>query len=388
MIMDFSLAAEQAALRARVIRFARERLGAKAAEHDRDETFDADGWQACAEFGVLGWPVPREYGGSGYDPLTTIIACEALGYGCVDNGLVFAIENHMWACVIYLLRHGSPEQKARFLPGLADGSVIGAHALTEPDTGSDVLALRTTARRAGEVFLLSGTKCFISNAPCANLFVVFARTAPDGPAQRALSAFLVPRDVPGLTVRRTISKAGLRATPMGEIEFDDCPVPAANLLGGEGTGYQIFTSTIEWERGFMAASQVGRLGRLLDTSVDYAGERRQFDRPIGAFQAVSHRLADMRVRLELARLMLHKFGWLKQQGRMALLESAMLKLFVSESLLESALSAVRVHGARGYVADLPVERELRDAVGCAVYGGTSDIQRNVVAGLTGVLGAS
>jgi alkylation response protein AidB-like acyl-CoA dehydrogenase len=388
MIMDFSLAAEQAALRARVIRFARERLGGKAAEHDRDETFDADGWQACAEFGVLGWPVPREYGGSGYDPLTTIIACEALGYGCVDNGLVFAIENHMWACVIYLLRHGSPEQKARFLPGLADGSVIGAHALTEPDTGSDVLALRTTARRAGEVFLLSGTKCFISNAPCANLFVVFARTAPDGPAQRALSAFLVPRDVPGLTVRRTISKTGLRATPMGEIEFDDCPVPAANLLGGEGTGYQIFTSTIEWERGFMAASQVGRLGRLLDTSVDYAGERRQFDRPIGAFQAVSHRLADMRVRLELARLMLHKFGWLKQQGRMALLESAMLKLFVSESLLESALSAVRVHGACGYVADLPVERELRDAVGCVVYGGTSDIQRNVVAGLTGVLGAS
>jgi alkylation response protein AidB-like acyl-CoA dehydrogenase len=388
MIMDFSLAAEQTALRQRVIGFATGRLGAKAAEHDRDETFDADGWQACAEFGVLGWPVPREYGGSGYDPLTTIIACEALGYGCVDNGLVFAIENHLWACVIYLLRHGSPEQKARFLPHLTDGSMIGAHALTEPDTGSDVLALRTTARREGEMFLLSGTKCFISNAPCADLFVVFARTAADGPAQRALSAFLVPRETPGLTIRRTISKAGLRATPMGEVEFDDCPVPAANLLGGEGAGYQIFTSTIEWERGFMAASQVGRLGRLLDTSVGYAGERRQFDRPIGAFQAVSHRLADMRVRLELARLMLHKFGWLKQQGRMALLESAMLKLFVSESLLESALSAVRVHGARGYVADLPVERELRDAVGCVVYGGTSDIQRNVVAGLTGVSGAS
>ncbi|MBP2328532.1 alkylation response protein AidB-like acyl-CoA dehydrogenase [Kibdelosporangium banguiense] len=386
--MDFSLAAEQTALRQRVISFATDQLGAKAAEHDRDETFDADGWQACAEFGVLGWPVPREYGGSGYDPLTTIIACEALGYGCVDNGLVFAIENHLWACVIYLLRHGSPEQKARLLPHLTDGSMIGAHALTEPDTGSDVLALRTTARREGEMFLLSGTKCFISNAPCADLFVVFARTADDGPAQRALSAFLVPRETPGLTIRRTISKAGLRATPMGEVGFDDCPVPAANLLGGVGAGYQIFTSTIEWERGFMAASQVGRLGRLLDTSVGYASERRQFDRPIGAFQAVSHRLADMRVRLELARLMLHKFGWLKQQGRMALLESAMLKLFVSESLLESALSAVRVHGARGYVADLPVERELRDAMGCAVYGGTSDIQRNVVAGLTGVVGAS
>ena len=382
--MDFSLTAEQSALRERVIRFATDHLGAKAAEHDRDETFDIDGWRACAEFGVLGWPVPPEYGGAGYDPLTTIVACEALGYGCVDNGLVFAVENHLWACAVHLLRHGSAEQKERFLPRLVDGSMIGAHALTEPATGSDVLSLATTARRRGDEYLLTGTKCFISNGPCADLFVVFARTATDAPAQRSLSAFLVPADLPGVTVRRTISKAGLRATPMGEIEFDHCPVPAADLLGGEGNGYQIFTSTIEWERGFMAASQVGRLGRLLDTSVEYAGERRQFGQPIGSFQAVSHRLADMRVKLELARLMLYKFGWLKQQNRLALLESAILKLFVSESLVDGALSAVRVHGARGYVADLPIERELRDAVGCALFGGTSDIQRNVVANLIGV----
>jgi hypothetical protein len=286
--------------------------------------------------------------------------------------------------VVHLLRHGSAEQQERFLPRLVDGSMIGAHALTEPATGSDVLSLATTARRRGDEYLLTGTKCFISNGPCADLFVVFARTATDAPAQRSLSAFLVPADLPGVTVRRTISKAGLRATPMGEIEFDHCPVPAADLLGAEGNGYQIFTSTIEWERGFMAASQVGRLGRLLDTSVEYAGERRQFGQPIGSFQAVSHRLADMRVKLELARLMLYKFGWLKQQNRLALLESAILKLFVSESLLDGALSAVRVHGARGYVADLPIERELRDAVGCALFGGTSDIQRNVVANLIGV----
>jgi alkylation response protein AidB-like acyl-CoA dehydrogenase len=384
MIMDFSLTAEQSALRERVLCFARERLGAKVSEHDRDETFDTDGWQACAEFGVLGWPVPAEYGGAGYDPLTTIIACEALGYGCVDNGLVFAVENHLWACVIHVLRHGSPEQKARFLPPLAGGSMIGAQALTEPEAGSDVLSLSTMAIRDGENYRLSGTKCFISNGPCADLFVVFARTATGGPAQRALSAFLVPKELPGVLVRRQIGKAGLRATPMGEIEFDGVMVPAANLLGGEGNGYHVFTSGIEWERGCMAASQIGRLGRLLDTAVDYAGERQQFGRPIGAFQAVSHRLADMRVRLELAQLMLHKFGWLKTQGRMALLESAILKLFASESLLDGALSAVRVHGARGYVTDFPIERELRDAVGCALFGGTSDIQRNVIASLTGV----
>jgi alkylation response protein AidB-like acyl-CoA dehydrogenase len=383
--MDFAMTAGQVALRAQVLDFARTRLGEKAAEHDRDETFDHDGWQACAEFGVLGWPVPAEHGGSGFDELTTIIGCEALGYGCRDNGLVFAVENHLWACVVYLVRHGTPAQRERFLPGLAAGTLIGAHALTEPETGSDVLAVRTAARRTEGGYLLSGTKCFISNGPVADLFVVFARTGDEDTApQRALSAFLVPRDTPGFELVRSIGKAGLRGTPMGELRFDDCLVPEENLLGGEGNGYPVFTSTIEWERGFMAASQIGRLQRILDSCVDYASERRQFGRPIGSFQAVAHRLADMRVRLELARLLLYKIGWLKQQGRLALLESAMLKLFASESLLESALDAVRVHGARGYVTDLPVERELRDAVGTAIYGGTSDIQRNVIAGLIGL----
>ena len=383
--MDFAMTAEQQAFRDRVVGFARTRLGEKAAEHDRDETFDHDGWRACAEFGVLGWPVPAEHGGSGLDELTTIIGCEALGYGCADNGLVFAVENHLWACVVHVVRHGSPDQRARFLPGLAAGTLIGAHALTEPEAGSDVLSLRTTATRTGDGWELSGTKCFISNGPIADLFVVFARTGDATTApQRALSAFLVPRDTPGFEVVRAIGKAGLRGTPMGELRLDGCRVPAANLLGDEGFGYHVFTSAIEYERGFMAASQIGRLQRILETCVRHAASREQFGRPIGSFQAVSHRLADMRVRLELARLLLYKIGWLKQQGRLALLESAMLKLFASESLLESAVDAVRVHGARGYVTDLPIERELRDAVGTAIFGGTSDIQRNVIAGLIGL----
>ena len=382
--MDFAMTAAQQALRIKVIEFART-LGEKAAEHDRDETFDHDGWRACAEFGVAGWPVPVEYGGGGLDELTTVIACEALGYGCRDNGLVFAVENHLWACVVHVVKHGNDEQKARFLPGLAAGKLIGAQAITEPETGSDVLALRTTARRDGDHYVLDGTKCFISNGPVADLFVVFARTGDaDTAPQRALSAFLVPADTPGFAVVRQISKAGLRGTPMGELRLDGCRVPAANLFGGDGLGYPVFTSTIEFERGFMAASQLGRLQRILETCVEYAADRQQFGKPIGSFQAVSHRLADMRVRLELSRLLLYKIGWLKQQGRLAVLESAMLKLFASESLLESALDAVRVHGARGYVTDLPIERELRDAVGTAIYGGTSDIQRNIIAGLIGL----
>jgi alkylation response protein AidB-like acyl-CoA dehydrogenase len=267
---------------------------------------------------------------------------------------------------------------------LANGSLIGGFALTEPGTGSDILAVTTSARRQADGYRLDGVKCYISNGPTAGFFVVVARTADASAGQRALSAFLVPRDTPGLMVRRTISKAGLRGTLMGEIEFSNCVVPADNLLGREGGGYQVFTSTIEWERGFMAAPQIGRLRRILETCVAYVGERQQFGHPIGSYQAVAHRLADMQVNLELARLLLYKVGWLKKQGQMALLEAAMLKLFASESLVEGAMAAVRVHGARGFVADLPIERELRDAVGTVLYGGTSDIQRNVIARLIGV----
>jgi alkylation response protein AidB-like acyl-CoA dehydrogenase len=382
--MDFSFSNEQLALRESVVRFARQKIGQQALEHDQNESFDAAGWRACAEFGVLGWPVPVEYGGAGYDPLTIIIACEALGYGCRDNGLVFTVENHLWACVIYILRHGSAEQKRQFLPRLADGSMIGALALTEPEAGSDVLSLRTQAERSGCDYLLNGTKCFISNGPNADLYIVFARTSEVTTGQRHLSAFLVPRSAPGLSIRRVISKAGLRGALMAEIALNDCVVPARNMLGAEGAGYQVFTSTVEWERGFMAASQVGRAQRILDDCVHWTRERVQFGKPIASYQAVSHRLADMKVRIELARLMLYKIGWLKECGRLAAMESAIIKLYASESLLETALDAVRVHGARGYVTDLPVERELRDAFGCSIYGGTADIQRNVIAGLSGI----
>jgi alkylation response protein AidB-like acyl-CoA dehydrogenase len=171
---------------------------------------------------------------------------------------------------------------------------------------------------------------------------------------------------------------------MGEIEFDDCPVPADQRLGDEGDGYRIFTSTMEFERGFMFAAQVGALHRIVDETVAFASSRQQFGRPIGAYQAVSHRIADMRVRLELARLLLYKVGWLKREGRTALLEAAMLKLFASESLVDGALTSMRLHGARGYVTDLPVEREVRDALAGTIYAGTSEIQRNIIAGLIGL----
>lgn len=380
--MDFATTPEQDKLVAEVVAFAGAELCARAAGNDREARFDRDGWRACAEFGVLGWPVPTRYGGQGLDPLSCVLALEALGYGCTDNGLLFAINNHLWACTSYLLAHGDDEQRDRWLPGLCAGTTVGAHAMTEPDAGSDVLSLATTARRAGDHYVLDGVKTFVSNAPVADLFVVFARTG--GAGQRALSAFLVPRDAPGLTADHVWHKAGLRGSPMGELRFDGVTVPVADRLGAEGAGYQIFTRTAEWERGFLIASQVGTVRRLLETAVAHAGRRRQFGRPIGAFQAVSHPIADIRVDLELARLLLYKFGWLKQQNRLALLESSMLKLFVSETVTRAALAVQRIHGVRGHVDEFGIEREVRDALATTTYAGTSEIHRSIIAGLSGV----
>lgn len=380
--MEFSLSRAARALRADVLEFSGKL--SEETEGADDDGFNRVGWKRLAEFGVMGWIVPEEYGGAGLDPLSTAVAFEALGEGCRDNGLVFAVNNHVWACVVYLLHHGSEAQKRRWLPELAGGALIGAHAMSEPETGSDVLSITTTARRDGDDWVLEGGKSFISNAPCADVFVVFARTAGADRGQSALSAFVVPRTAPGFRVVRRIGKAGLEGCPMGEIELAQCRVPGDALLGAEGAGYQIFTSTMDWERGFMFASQVGVMARLVDTGVRRAGARTQFGRPIGAYQAVSHKLADMGLRLELARLLLYKVGWLKSQGRVAMLESSMLKLFVSEALVRAAMDVAQLHGARGYTEDLGIAQEVRDALATTVYGGASEIQRDIIATLLGV----
>jgi alkylation response protein AidB-like acyl-CoA dehydrogenase len=389
--VDFELSPEQRKLRTDVIAFARQELGQDVADNDRASCFPVRDWHRCAEYGVLGWPVPVEYGGSGCDPLTTMIALEALGYGCRDNGLVFAVNNHLWGCVIYLLSHGTENQKRRFLAPMCRGELIGAHALSEPEAGSDMLSITTTAKRESDHYVLHGTKYFISNAPVADIFMVFARTLHTSTnnkgAQNQLSAFLVTSDLPGIRQGREFTKMGLRTTPMGAVEFDGTPVPAENLIGREGAGYSIFTSTIEWERSFMFAGHVGAMERLLEASIDQARSRCQFGRPIGSFQAVAHEIADMKIRLELARLLLYRVGWLKREGRMALLESTIAKTFISESLVQTAMAAVQIHGARGYLTEFELERELRDAIGGTIYAGTSAIQRGILAGLLGIPGA-
>jgi alkylation response protein AidB-like acyl-CoA dehydrogenase len=378
--MDFSLTPEQTEFRSAVIRFAQNELADDLRAREKRGEFFVEGWRKCAEFGLLGLPVPSELGGLGMDPLSSVVALEALGYGCRDHGLVFAINSHLWTCVNPILGFGTDEQKRRFLPRLVRGELVGGHAMTEPGSGSDAFAMRCHARRVGDRYVLNGTKTFITNAPIADVLLVFAVTDP-GRSFGGTSAFIVEKGFRGFSVGRPLELMGLKTCPIGEVFLEDCEVPAENRLGKEGAGNAIFTAEMEWERGCLFAAHLGAMERELEACVRHARERRQFGRPIGTNQAVSHRIADMAVRIELSRLIIRKVAWLRGQGKRTPMESTIAKLFVSESYVQNSLDALQIHGAYGYSTEYDLERHVRDALGGRIYSGTSEIQRNVIASL-------
>jgi hypothetical protein len=250
--------------------------------------------------------------------------------------------------------------------------------MSEPDSGSDAYSLHARATRQADGYVLNGTKMFVTNAPVADMVLIFTTVDP---AKKigGVTAFLVEKGTPGFTVSRNIDKMGLRTAPMGEVILQDCFVPTESRLGPEGAGSAIFNSSMEWERSCILGSHVGAMERQLENSIRYARERRQFGQPIGKFQAVSNRIADMKVRLETARLLLYKVAWLKQTGQPAVMEAAVAKLYLSESFVQSSLDAIRTYGGYGYMTEFEVERDLRDAVGGTLYSGTSDIQRVIIA---------
>lgn len=383
--MDLSWTEEQEALRQAIIDFARQELNDDVIGREARGGFDRALWTACARVGIQGLPVPEEHGGQGADPLTTMLALEALGYACTDNGLIFSINAHMWSAAMPLVRFGSDEQRNRYLPGLCDGTLIGVQGMTEPGSGSDAFGLKTTARPEGDSYVLNGSKTFITNGPIADMFVIFASTNPSVGAL-GISALIVEAGTPGLTVGAPFSKMGLRTSPMTELFFEDCAVPAENLLGRPGNGMAIFNHSIDWERGFILASAVGTMQRQLETAIDHAKTREQFGEPIGKFQAVSHRIVDMKVRLEAARSLLYQAGWARELsgGAATPMESAIAKLFISEAWVQSSMDAIQVRGAYGFMTESEVERDLRDAMASRIYSGTSDIQKNIIAGRLGL----
>jgi alkylation response protein AidB-like acyl-CoA dehydrogenase len=376
--MDFELTDEQRLLCASIADFAHAQLNEDVLARDRSATFSSEAWRKCAEIGLQGLPVSTDYGGQGADFLTTMLALETLGHACTDNGLIFSLNAQMWACETPIQHFGNEEQKRRYLPPLCDGSMIAAHGMSEPDSGSDAFAMRTTAELRDGVYILNGTKTFASNAPESDLFLVFATTDPAG-GFATLCAFLIERGTPGFTVGPPISKMGLRTSPMGELFLENCEVPAEQMLGSPGAGMAIFNHSMLYERSCILASTVGTMRRQLERSLDYAKQRKQFGQSIGSFQAIANKLVDMRMRVDTAQLLLYRLGWLLDQKKPATLESALTKLYLSESFVRSSLDALQIHGGYGFMSEYELERDVRDAIGSRLYSGTSEIQYNIVA---------
>jgi L-prolyl-PCP dehydrogenase len=376
--VDFSWTEEQLKFKKAVIEFAQKELNQGLIDRDRQGELARENWKKCARMGILGLAMPEEYGGSGTDILTTMLVMEGLGYGCRDNGLVFAMNAQMWSVQHPILTFGTEAQKQKYLPRFCSGELIGAHGMSEPDSGSDAFSLRARAERIPEGYILNGTKMFVTNAPVADMAVVFATVNP-AKGRGGVSAFLLDKRTPGFKVSRNIEKMGLRTSPMGELILEDCVVPEESRLGPEGAGSSIFNSSMEWERSCILGSHVGAMERQLEGCIRYTRERRQFGQPIGKFQSVSNRIADMKVRLETARLLLYKVAWLNQMGKPAIMEAALAKLYLSECFVQSSMDAIRTYGGYGYMTESEVERDLRDAIGGTLYSGTSDIQRVIIA---------
>ena len=340
-------------------------------------------WQTCGALGLLGLCVPGKYGGGDHSATMTARLIEAFGYGCEDMGLVFSASAHLLSCAMPLVEYGEEALKKKYLPGLSSGELVGANAITEQEAGSDVFALKTRAVRQDDSYILSGLKSYVSNGPVADLFVVYAVTNPVH-GYMGVTGFVVEKGTPGLVVGEPFHKIGLTSTPACQVRFEECRVPIANRIGREGQGAQVFKRSMQWERSCLFALYLGQMERELERTLAYARERHQFGKSIGKHQAVAHRLADMKLRLEAARLLLYRACWLLDQGQDSTLAISLAKLAVSEAAIQGGLDAIHIHGSVGVGYEYGIERMLRDAIPSAIFSGTSEMQRNIIANELGL----
>ncbi|QIA27173.1 acyl-CoA dehydrogenase [Thermaerobacter sp. PB12/4term] len=367
-------------IRAAVREFAQRELAPRAAAYDESGEFPWENVRRLAEHGYLGMMIPEAYGGGGMDTLAHAICLEEVARACAATAVVMDVHNSLVGELIN--RWAGEAMKARWLPVLARAEQLGAFCLTEPDAGSDAAALKTTAVRDGEHYVLNGRKTFISNGGVAGLYVVFAVTDPAA-GSRGISAFLVEKGTPGLSFGKPFKKMGIRASATTDVILEQVRVPAENLIGREGQGYKIALATLDNGRVGIGAQAVGIAQAALDRAVAYAGQRRQFGRPIGSFQGIQFKLADMATQVEAARLLVYRAAVLYDEsvrtGRRASKEIAMAKLFASEVAMKVTTEAVQIHGGYGYLQDFEVERLMRDAKITQIYEGTSEVQRMVIA---------
>ena len=373
--MNFRLSEEHEMLRKMVREFAEKEVAPSAAERDETERFDRGIFEKMAELGLTGIPWPEAYGGIGADYLSYVIAVEELSRVDASVGVTLSAHTSLAGWPVY--KFGTEEQKQKYLRPMAEGKKLGAYGLTEPGSGSDAGAMRTTAKREGDDYVLNGTKIFTTNGGEADIYIVFALTDPSQ-KHKGTTAFIVEKGTPGFSFGKKEKKLGIRSSPTLELIFEDCRIPKENRLGAEGEGFKIAMMTLDGGRNGIAAQAVGIAQGALDAAITYAKERHQFGQPIARQQAISFKLADMATKIEAARLLTYQAAWLESEGLPYGKASAMSKLYAGDIAMEVTIDAVQIFGGYGYTKDYPVERFMRDAKITQIYEGTNEIQRLVI----------
>jgi alkylation response protein AidB-like acyl-CoA dehydrogenase len=373
--MSYKLTEEQRMIQSMVRDLARTEFAPKAMERDKTKEFPADNLKKLGELGLMGMMVPPEYGGSGADTVSYVVALAEVAYACASTAVVMSVHNSI-VCES-ILRSGTTDQKKKYLPRLASGEILGAFALTEPNAGSDPSSQSTKAVFEGDSYVLNGTKRFTTTGKNAGLVIVTAKT-DETARHKGISAFLIEHDTPGLTVGPLEDKMGLRASDTADLIFEDCRIPAQNRLGNEGDGFLIAMTGLDGGRIGIAAQSLGVAQAAFDAAVQYAREREQFGRSISKFQGLRWMIADMATEIEAARLMMLSAAEMKDNGQNYTLQASMAKLFASEMVNRITAKAIQIHGGYGFTKEYPVERYYRDARVFTIYEGTSEIQRVVI----------
>lgn len=373
--MQLELNEQQKMIQKMVREFAEKEIAPVAAELDKKAEYPTKILEKMAKLGLLGIIIPTEYGGAGLDTISYAIVIEEISRKCASTGVITSVHNSLVSWPI--IKYGTEEQKKKYLPILAKGEKIGAFAGTEPNAGSDLGAMQTTAVLKGDKYIINGDKTFITSGPKAGILIVFAVTDKSA-GSKGISAFIVENTFKGFKVGSVFDKMGINANHVSELVFENMEVPKENLLGKEGEGFKIALSTLDGGRIGIGAQAVGIAQACLDESIEYAKQRQQFGRPISSFQAIQWMLADMATRIEAARLLVYNAAYKKDKGERVSKEAAMAKLFASETAVEAAIKAVQIHGGYGYTKEYTVERLFRDSKITEIYEGTSEVQRLVI----------
>ncbi|MFC3882951.1 acyl-CoA dehydrogenase family protein [Bacillus songklensis] len=374
--MNFDLTTEQKLIQKTIREFAEAEVASRAEQRDKEKQFPVEVFKKLADLGIMGLPFPEEYGGGGADTISFAIVVEELSRACGSTGITYSAHVSLGGAPLYLF--GTEEQKQKYLVPICTGESFGAFGLTEPNAGSDAGGTQTEAVEDGEDFIINGNKCYITNASYAKHLALTAITGrKDG--QKEISAIIVPTNADGFTIIDNYEKMGLRASNTTELVLEDVRVPQENLLGKRGEGFKQFLVTLDGGRIGIGAMAVGIAQAAYERALQYAKERRQFGKSLSSFQAIQFKLADMAMKIELARNMVYKAAWLKDQGRRFTKEASMCKLYASEICMEVTSQAIQIHGGYGYMREYQVERYMRDAKLLEIGEGTSEVQRMVIA---------